>query len=148
MSLPPPRGTASWLDLAAISGLPRSPRSGAVEVGPSQRGPCPAVQKIPSAPSPSGSCWPLRLPGTQYLQLCCCAKGRVPGGEGSQPAATVKDLDCLPLKRTRKKLPLDLVFPDAQPMTVIAVAWQIPLLLVNTLLFDSRGRTTGSWSVW
>lgn len=115
---------------------------------PASEAPSRPSKRSPSAPSPSGRCWPLRLPGTRFLQLGCCAEGRVPGGEGSQPAATVKDLDCLPLKRTRKKLPLDLVFPDAQLMTGIAAAWQIPLLLVNTLLFDSRGRTTGSWPVW
>jgi len=47
-----------------------------------------------------------------WLLCLGCCKERVPG-EVSQPAGAAKDSCRLPLKRTGKKLPLDLVFPDA-----------------------------------
>lgn len=98
---------------------------------PNQQDPLPRHPGIPlSTTSPRE---PLAL-GVPCDTICVawllclqCCKGRVPGGRGSQPEETVKDPDGLPWKQTGKKLPLDLVFPEAQLM-VVAVAGQITLV--------------------
>lgn len=108
-------------------------------LGTSWQGPCPVIHGVPpQLPCPSGSCWPLLFHNLCHSAfLLNCFKGSLPRGGGSQCAGSVKIPDSPPVEEYWKEVPFRFSFPRCSAGSiVVAVAWQILLVLGNSILFD------------